>query len=121
MTTWATTSTQVFGARNWAIAWPSATVLIQARVRASRPDGPAVDVESEARSPEYVTLAMRNARHKQLPDGTYFGEIPGFQGLWANEATESATREEGVQSAPASPDHADSGLRLELPSVVGSE
>jgi predicted RNase H-like HicB family nuclease len=44
---------------------------------------------------EYVEAAMRRAEFKVLDeDQTYWGEIPGFQGVWANEATEEACRRE---------------------------
>jgi predicted RNase H-like HicB family nuclease len=33
---------------------------------------------------EYLQAAMRRAEYKTLEDGTFFGEIPGFQGVWAN-------------------------------------
>ncbi|HKZ50349.1 MAG TPA: type II toxin-antitoxin system HicB family antitoxin [Dehalococcoidia bacterium] len=36
---------------------------------------------------EYIEAAMRMAKYKILKDGTYFGEAPGFQGVWANEET----------------------------------
>ena len=35
----------------------------------------------------YIQTAMQQARCKILEDGSYFGEIPGFQGVWANEET----------------------------------
>jgi len=35
----------------------------------------------------YIAEAMARAGYKILEDGTYFGEIPGLQGVWANEAT----------------------------------
>lgn len=35
----------------------------------------------------YIQAAMQRATYKILDDGTYFGEIPGFQGVWAGEAT----------------------------------
>ena len=35
----------------------------------------------------YIHEAMRRARYKTLPDGTYFGQIPGIAGVWANEST----------------------------------
>jgi len=35
----------------------------------------------------YIQEAMSKARYKILEDGTYFGEIPGFDGVWANERT----------------------------------
>ena len=42
---------------------------------------------------EYVEHAMRHARYDLLEDGSYFGEIPGFDGLWAD----ASTRDECVQ------------------------
>jgi predicted RNase H-like HicB family nuclease len=35
----------------------------------------------------YIQTAMQQARYKILEDGSYFGEIPGFQGVWAGEQT----------------------------------
>ena len=35
----------------------------------------------------YIQAAMKPATYKLLEDGTYFGELPGFQGAWADEAT----------------------------------
>ena len=35
----------------------------------------------------YIQTAMQQARYKILEDGLYFGEIPDFQGVWANEQT----------------------------------
>lgn len=43
---------------------------------------------------EYINTAMAQARYELLPDGTWFGEIPGFSGLWASAATEDACRVE---------------------------
>ncbi|MGH2517041.1 MAG: type II toxin-antitoxin system HicB family antitoxin [Ktedonobacterales bacterium] len=42
---------------------------------------------------EYVEHAMRHARYGSLEDGSYFGDIPGFDGLWAD----APTRDECVQ------------------------
>lgn len=42
---------------------------------------------------DYIHAAMRRARYEILGDGTYYGEIPGFQGVWANEPTLEACRE----------------------------
>jgi predicted RNase H-like HicB family nuclease len=42
----------------------------------------------------YITAAMSRARYKLLEDGTYFGEIPGLQGVWANAKTLEACRGE---------------------------
>lgn len=41
----------------------------------------------------YIHAAMANARYKLLDDGTCFGDIPGFQGLWANEKQLEKCRE----------------------------
>jgi len=35
----------------------------------------------------YIAEAMARASYKMLEDGSYFGEIPGLQGVWANEKT----------------------------------
>ncbi|MDO8552637.1 MAG: type II toxin-antitoxin system HicB family antitoxin [bacterium] len=33
---------------------------------------------------EYIDKKLRVARYKLLKDGTYFAEIPGVRGVWAN-------------------------------------
>ncbi|MDP2637413.1 MAG: type II toxin-antitoxin system HicB family antitoxin [bacterium] len=33
---------------------------------------------------EFLLRKLRVARYKLLKDGSYFGEIPGLQGVWAN-------------------------------------
>lgn len=44
---------------------------------------------------EYVRAAMRRAHYEILEDdGTFYGEIPGFDGVWANAATLEGCREE---------------------------
>jgi predicted RNase H-like HicB family nuclease len=44
---------------------------------------------------EYIRAAMRRARYEILEDdGTFYGEIPGFDGVWANAATLEGCREE---------------------------
>ncbi len=35
----------------------------------------------------YIHEAMKRARYKTLDDGTYFGQITGVTGVWANERT----------------------------------
>jgi predicted RNase H-like HicB family nuclease len=35
----------------------------------------------------YIREAMKKARYKTLENGTYFGQIPGLAGVWANEST----------------------------------
>ena len=37
---------------------------------------------------QYIQAAMSKARYEILPDdGTYYGRIPGFKGVWANAQT----------------------------------
>lgn len=33
---------------------------------------------------KFIEKQLKRARHKFLNDGTYFGEIPGLRGVWAN-------------------------------------
>lgn len=33
---------------------------------------------------EFIDKKLRIARYKLLKDGSYFGEIPGLRGVWAN-------------------------------------
>lgn len=43
----------------------------------------------------YIQTAMRHATYEILSDdNTYYGEIAGFQGVWANASTLEACREE---------------------------
>lgn len=42
----------------------------------------------------YLDAAMRHAVYKQFEDGTYYGSIPGFRGVLANEPTREETRQE---------------------------
>jgi predicted RNase H-like HicB family nuclease len=41
----------------------------------------------------YIFAAMASAHYKMLENKTYFGEIPGFEGLWANERNLEKCRE----------------------------
>ncbi len=43
---------------------------------------------------EYLDKAMHHANYEQIEDGTYFGRIPGFKGVWANKPTEQECCEE---------------------------
>jgi predicted RNase H-like HicB family nuclease len=36
---------------------------------------------------EYLDKRLARARYKRLKDGSYFGEVPGVQGVWANART----------------------------------
>ncbi len=43
----------------------------------------------------YICAAMRHARYDVLQENhTYYGSIPGFQGVWANASTLEECREE---------------------------
>jgi predicted RNase H-like HicB family nuclease len=46
----------------------------------------------------YIQNAMRLAKYEILDDGQYYGEIPGFKGVWAQAENLEACREE-LQSA----------------------
>jgi predicted RNase H-like HicB family nuclease len=44
---------------------------------------------------EYMSAAMRKAKYEILEgDEGFYGEIPGFQGVWANASTLEGCREE---------------------------
>lgn len=43
---------------------------------------------------EYIQKALQKAHYKELEDGTWFAEIPGFQGIWANAASVEECRRE---------------------------
>ena len=43
---------------------------------------------------EYCQKVMERAEYKKLEDGTGFGEIPTFQGVWSNGKTVEACRKE---------------------------
>ena len=42
---------------------------------------------------EYIHSAMRQAKYKILEDKTYYGEVPGFKGVWSNEKGLEVCRE----------------------------
>lgn len=44
---------------------------------------------------DYIQAAMRHAKYEILPeDNTYYGEIDGFDGVYANDASLEACREQ---------------------------
>jgi hypothetical protein len=57
--------------------------------RLEEPAGPAIHecfrAMIEIMLTRYISAAMKRARYKTLDDGTYFGQIPGLAGVWANE------------------------------------
>jgi predicted RNase H-like HicB family nuclease len=47
---------------------------------------------------QYIQAAMRRAKYKILPDNEgFYGEIEGFQGVWANAETLEECRDELVE------------------------
>ena len=43
---------------------------------------------------KYINAAMRRAKYEILPDNTFWGEIPGFQGVYSNQETLEECRDE---------------------------
>jgi len=42
----------------------------------------------------YISRKLKGAQYKLLKNGTYFGEIPGLKGVWANAKNLEDCREE---------------------------
>jgi predicted RNase H-like HicB family nuclease len=68
----------------------------------------------------YIQAAMKLAQYEILEDKTFHGAIPGFQGVWANEPTLEACREE-LQEALEDWVLLGVSLKHELPVVDGIE
>jgi predicted RNase H-like HicB family nuclease len=76
---------------------------------------------------EYIQAAMEKAEYEILSDdGSYYGRIPGFKGLWANEKTLEKCRRQlqnaledwlliGIRFGDKLP--VVNGIRLKLPRV----
>jgi predicted RNase H-like HicB family nuclease len=45
---------------------------------------------------EYCEKAIEKAEYKKMEDGTWFAEIPGFEGVWANAHKVEECRKELV-------------------------
>ena len=43
---------------------------------------------------EYIHAALKKANYKKLEDDSWFAEIPGFQGIWANGQTVEECRQD---------------------------
>lgn len=43
---------------------------------------------------DYIDWAMHRAQYARNGDGTFFGEIPGFQGVWSCGDTEASAAQE---------------------------
>ena len=46
---------------------------------------------------EYIQGAMERAEYKRLEDKSWFAEIPGFEGVWANGRSVEECRKELVE------------------------
>lgn len=47
---------------------------------------------------EYIQAALRQANYEILEDGTFYADVPGMKGLYANASTLEACREELKES-----------------------
>lgn len=47
---------------------------------------------------EYIQVALKRATYEVLENGSFYAEIPGLQGLYANAKTLEACREELKES-----------------------
>lgn len=43
---------------------------------------------------DYIRAAMQQAEYDKLENGTYYGEIPALEGVWANAKSLESCREE---------------------------
>src|SRR5688572_26592291 len=43
---------------------------------------------------KYIEAAMKKAHYELIEDGTFWGNIPGFDGLWGNSTTLEGCRQE---------------------------
>lgn len=46
---------------------------------------------------EYIAKALQQATYKQLEDKNWFGEIKGFNGVWASAKSIEACRQELIE------------------------
>ena len=42
----------------------------------------------------FIELKLKDAKYERLDDGTYYGEIKGLRGLWANAKTLAECKQE---------------------------
>ena len=43
---------------------------------------------------KFIEKKLTKAKYELLDDGSYFGEIPGFKGVWANDKNLEKCRDE---------------------------
>lgn len=46
---------------------------------------------------QYIDAAIEDAIYKKIDDGSWFAEIPGFEGVWASAMTVEACRKELIE------------------------
>ena len=46
---------------------------------------------------KYIEAAVKGAEYKRIDDNSWFSEIPGFQGVWANADTIEDCRRELIE------------------------
>jgi len=46
---------------------------------------------------DYIHAALEKAKYKQLENNTWFAEIPGFDGVWANDKNIERCRKELIE------------------------
>ena len=46
---------------------------------------------------EYIQAAIETAEYKKLEDGSWFAEISGFEGIWANGKSVEECRKELIE------------------------
>jgi predicted RNase H-like HicB family nuclease len=46
---------------------------------------------------EYIDVALEKAEYKKLEDDSWYAEIPGFDGVWANGESVEACRRELIE------------------------
>ncbi len=51
-------------------------------------------MEADPMLTDYFDAAMKRAIYQKLADGFWFGEIPNFPGLWADELTREEVKKE---------------------------
>lgn len=47
---------------------------------------------------EYLQKALEKTEYKKLDNGTWFAEIPGFEGVWANAGAVEECRKELLEA-----------------------
>lgn len=46
---------------------------------------------------KYIQVALEKAEYKRLDDGSWYAEIPGFEGVWANSTSVEECRKELIE------------------------